>query len=364
MKRIVAATACWILICQLSSAAAAAESARKELTPAQTALRDRVRRTLAIQRQQTFNTLQNTPSDLLSFCLPFGCDTEIRAGGPTGQALNGITALCWNYSCAGSEPLMMCDGHIAARVGLNYQQQPAQLLAMLAMSHVGADYPLRVEKNVRTVADLVEAEQRNCRAGIDQPLRLIGLAFYAPEATWKNGPGEEWSVERMLGQELDRTGRSPTAADLHRPLALSFTLVRRATNGRPIEGQFLRAKQYLETLDEHAFASQNGDGSWSLAGFIGRTADADHAIALRDTGYTLEWLVLSLPAERMEAPQILRAVEYLDTLLSSQRFGVNVPWLCSRDIDAVAHATHALMIYDRRIFQPADAAKPAESKAK
>ena len=97
------------------STAPAAETAppakpEKVLSPAMTALRDRVRETLAAQQKQQFNTHENSATEIMSFCLAFGCGTEVWQEGQNGKRVNGITTLCWNYPCATSR----CSGSAKA----------------------------------------------------------------------------------------------------------------------------------------------------------------------------------------------------------------------------------------------------------
>ena len=190
-------------------ASAAAKSPARKLTAEQVALRDRLRQVVAFQRQQPFNTQENTVAELLNFCTAFGCASEVHQDGPAGTKINGLTCLCWNYACAGSEPLLECDGHIAARIGYGGQATPGQFLATLALAGVEAKYPLRVGKTVRTVADLVEQEKRSCRQGADLSARLLGLSHYVTEPTWKNELGEEWSLERLVLEETARPWAAP-----------------------------------------------------------------------------------------------------------------------------------------------------------
>ena len=126
-----------------SKAAQPKPQPKKTLTPAQTALRDRIRATLAFLRQQPFNTRDSSPADLIQFCWAFGCQTEVHQGDSSAQGINGITCLCWDFPCGGYRLLTTSGGHIAARVGYGLQERPSQFLAMLAVSHVPAEYPLR-----------------------------------------------------------------------------------------------------------------------------------------------------------------------------------------------------------------------------
>jgi hypothetical protein len=328
-----------------------AEQAKKELSPAQIALRDRVRRTLAALRQQSFSTRENTVADVLHLCLAFGCDAEVVDAIQPGQKVNGITCLCWNLPCGGYTPLMLYEGHLAPRTGFGYQELPSQLAATLALARVPAEYPARAGESVRKVADLIEHEKRSCRKGTDLSLKLIALSYYVQEPTWKNSLGEEWSVERMVEEELARSAASAPCGGLLRVMGLTCALERKARRSEPIEGDMLRAKKYVEDSQDYALRSQNSDGSW------GRGRDL--AAMLSASGHVLEWLAMSLPADRLEDPQMVRGIEYVDSALSSQRYRWSVQSLSSQEIAAVMHATHALVVYDDRVFQPADAPSPA-----
>lgn len=327
---------------------------KRTLTPTQTALRDKVRRTLALHRKQPLNLREHTVTDILHACLAFGCETDVLRDAGGGQKVNGITALCWNYPCGGFVPLMLSDGHIAARVGYGLQDRPGQLLAVLAMARVPANYPLRAEKEVRTVADLVEAEKLACFADNDLSLRLIGLAYYCEEPTWKNGLGEEWSIERMVQEEMSQPIAAVPDGGMSRLVGLSFALDRRAKHKQPIDGQFQRARQYLGDLHARAMSAQNTDGSWGPYLLSARGASRDPSVQLRCTGLVLEWLALSLPAEQLDDPRTAKAVEYLSNMLGSQRYVGTVRAMSTLEIGSVMHALHALAICDDRCFKPAE----------
>ena len=214
---------------------------------------------MATYFQQSLNTRDNNASDMLQVCLAYGCQTEVVYG---SDKLNGITCICWNYPCAEYQPLMLVDGHIAARVGYGVQTEPAQLLAVLALSRVPIAYPTRVGSKIGSVADLVEFEKRNCRAGIDQPFRLIGLAYYAAaKDSWKNDRGEPWNLERMVREELDRPDAESSVAGVNRLLGLGYA-VARLSKTKGTLGDLGRAKKYLDDYRQFALGLQNSDGSW------------------------------------------------------------------------------------------------------
>jgi hypothetical protein len=335
---------------------------RHQLTQSQAALRDQVRQTLAVFQKQPFGTRQNTPGEILDFCLPYGCATEIMLADASGERrANGITCLCWNFAGGGFEPLVMNDSHIAARLGYGVQSQPSQFFATLAFARVQANYPLRVENAVRTVADLVESEKLACRSGSDLSLKLIGLAYYVEDATWKNDLGEEWSLEKVVREELNQPALSAGDGGLNRLLGLAYANHRREKRNLPLDGQFARAEKYLSDFHKFAFNLQNADGSWGYF-LSARGSTKDPAAQLRSTAYVLEWLALSLPEEQLGDPRVAASVNCVVQGLNTQRNRGSAPNLPPREINSIARALHALSIYDERFCQTADEAKPATEK--
>jgi len=339
-------------------AAAAPPKPKRELSPALVALRDKVRRTLAVYQKMPFNTRQNTADEIIDYCSALGCNTEISlfdAGGE--KRASGITCLCWNYPCSGYEPLIMVNGHISARLGYGRQSRPSELLAALAFARVQSTYPMRVGDTVRTVADLVESEKLSCRSGADMSLKLIGMAYYVDEGTWKNDLDEQWSLEKALKEELAKPILSSSGAGLDRLLGLSYTVYRREKRNLPIEGQYARTKKYIGEFQNYAFGLQNSDGSWGY--FLNsRGVNRDAAAGLRSSGYMLQWLALSLSEDRLDDPAMALGIAYLNNTLS-QRYDNNLPVLSTQEIAGAMRALHALAIYDERLFKAADSEQPS-----
>jgi hypothetical protein len=348
---------------QSSEKPATPPKAKPRLTPSQAALRGQVRQTLAYYQKMPFGTRQNTAGEIMDFCLPYGCATEISLSDASGERrANGITCLCWNYPSGGFEPLTMNGGHIAARLGYGVQSQPSQLLATLAFARVQANYPLRADSAVRTVGDLVESEKLDCRADADMSLKLVGLSHYVEDATWKNDLGEEWSVEKIVREELNRPVLSAGDRGLNRLLGLAYANHCRQKRNLPLEGQFGRAEKYLDDFRKFAFNLQNADGSWGYY-LSARGANKDPLAHFRSTAYVLEWLALSLPEEQLGDSRVTASVNCVMQGLNSQRNRSSGPNLPSREINSIARALHALSIYDDRYYQLAEEEKPAEKPA-
>jgi hypothetical protein len=196
-------------------------------------------------------------------------------------------------------------------------------------------------------------------------MKMIGLAYYADQPEWKNDLGETWSVARMIQDEIARPMGEAADGGLNRLLGLSYVVSRRAKLGQPIDGQYQQAQGYVRRAEELAFRAQNAEGGWGPDFLNGRSAEADVAAQLRGTGRVLEWLAVSLSAKQLEDGRVTSGVEYLTRLLGSQRYQWTGQALSAQEISDIAHALHALVIYDERVFQPADPVeKPQTSMAR
>jgi len=332
------------------------------LTPQMAALRDRIRAVLAQHFRQPLNTNDNSPAQLLDFCLAFGCDTEIRYGNSAGNAMSGIGCLCYNYPCAGYRLLGVEDGKAMARVGYALQETPGEMLAVLAQSTVPDNYEIRVGERRGRVSDLVEAEKLSCLPGIDLSQKLIGLSYYLPDgAAWKNARGDGWSLERIVREELRRSPASdgPDATD--HLMGLAYALERHGRDGRTIQGQYERAQKFLGEYQDFAFKVQNADGSWNPRFFAAKGPGRDLVGVLQASGRILEWLVASLPADRLQDRRVTVSVAYVTALAEGSYEQANLAYASTREIGALMHALHALKLYDRRVFQPAEPEKPAKA---
>ena len=334
------------------------------LSPEMTALRDNLRKALALVATQPLNTRDNTPGEVILLSLALGCDANVGYNGPSGKKINAIGCLCWDYPCAGYRLLRTGGGPVMARVGYGLQAHPAQFLAVLAQSRVPADYEIRLGEYRATVADLVEFEKLNCRTGTDLSCTLIGLAHYVEDkGSWKNDLGEEWSVDRLVGEELARSTSTSDSDVTNRLMGLSYAIQRRKKQGQPVDGTFSNAQQYLGKFHDFALDVQNPDGSWHPSFFAHKGTSRDTSGTLRSTGHICEWLVFSLPKDRLEDPRVVRSVAYLVKALGTQRSRTNVASTSLRDVGAMMHAAHALAIYDGRLFESGDADESAEEEA-
>ncbi len=268
----------------------------KQLSQQMSERRDRVRRLITALRQQPFNTQQNDCAEILQFCRGFGCNTELFDNAGSGQKVNGITCLCWDVPCGGYNMMTVSEGHLAGRIGYGGQSGPSELAAVLALSEVPANYPARCGKLIRNVADLIEYEKLTCRAGSDMSLKLVALSHYVREPSWKDSRDNEWTLRRMVTEELNRPVGNAQHAATNRLFGLVCAMNRFKTDKAAIDGDLVRAESYISEATTYAFSAQNTDGSW------GRTANRDYANAVASTACMLEWLMPSTPAAPSKTP--------------------------------------------------------------
>lgn len=335
---------------QLKVPAPPQDLATPELSPRLLELRAKVRRVLSWYFNRNLNTRDHNPWEMMHGVIAYGCDTKVRRGGPDGQPLNGIAWLSVNGECHGVRLLTINRrGELDAQVGQYVQGHPGQLMAILAQSHVPMNYPIHTHGREFTMRDLIETEMKSCEAGTELTFKLMGLSHYLDtESTWKDHRGGTWSIPRLIQEEIKQPILYTAACGgTHRLMGLSYCNFKRVKEGRPIDGQFARAKKYVQDYHRYAFALQNPDGSFSTDWFKGRQNKPDTDRKLKTTGHITEWLAFSLPEDQLTDPRMVRAVEFIASILDE---GHGHKW----EIGPIGHGLHALRIYDRRLFKPLD----------
>jgi hypothetical protein len=313
------------------------------------ALRDRLRRVLGLYYTRKLNTRDHNPWEMMHGIIAYGKHTEIFRGGPGAARANAIAYVCGNGPCHGLSLLFLDRGRVNARKGVYVQGHYGQLLAILAQVRTPLDYPLTVGDKSFTLADLLETEKYTCDDGMELTFKLIAFSHYCDsDVTWKNFKGDTWSIPRIIRSELAAPILSNAACGgTHRLTGYAYAVRNRKRQGKPIDGQWLRAAKYLEDYHRYTLALQNDDGSFSTEWFRRREARPDLDRRIQTTGHILEWLVYSVPAEQLDHPQVVKAVNYLTNLLWSEQ---SRNW----EIGPLGHAIHALVLYDERRFKPFD----------
>lgn len=312
-------------------------------------LRSRVRSVLKGYYRKALNSKENDPWEVMHGMLAYGVHSRIHQGGPNGQFITSVGWLCYNKPCKNLTLMYVNpEGELRAKWGVGLQGHMGQLLAMLAQCHVGSEYPIRVGDKNFTIRDLVEAEKKTCYPKSELTFKLISLQYYLDlNETWVNDQGLAWDIPKLINEELAQPIRGAACGGTHRLSGLSLAVKTRVRRGEPLDGEYGRANEFVKKYQNYAFRLQNRDGSLSTAWFNGKGDEDDDDRRIKTTGHILEWLVYSLSDEELRDPRTIRAVTYLANLMYSN---YDHEW----EVGPVSHATHALSLYDQRVFQPFD----------
>lgn len=315
------------------------------LTPEMVQLKKRTQAALAHYYQNwTLNTRDQSPWEVMHAIVAYGVDTRIRKGGPSGEPMTAIGHLCFSGVCKNQPILTIRKNELYALRGPGVQGHSGQFLAILAQSYLQRDYPLYVGGQKFTLEDLIEAEKKDCEAGTELTFKLISLMHYLPsDATWTNFQGQEWSLDRLVREEIVQPVRGAACGGTHRLMGLSYAIRKREQRGEPITGIYLEAQKYIDQYHKYTWSLQNPDGSFSTAWFVRKEARSDIDRRMQTTGHTLEWLSFSLSDEELRDPKMVKAVKYVTDLLLSEQVS---EW----EIGHLGHALHALQIYNERVF--------------
>ncbi len=312
-------------------------------------LKNRVRTVLKGYYRKALNSKENDPWESMHGMLAYGVHSRIHDGGPNGQLITSVGWLCYNKPCKGQTLLYVTpSGELRAKYGVGLQGHLGQFLAMLAQCHVSPDYPIHVGDHEFTVNDLIEAEKKTCYPKSELTFKLIALQHYADlNDKWVNDQGIEWDFSRLISEELAQPIRGAACGGTHRLSGLSLVVKARLRRGEPLDGEYQRANDFVKKYQQYAFRLQNRDGSLSTSWFRGTGDEDDINRRIKTSGHILEWLCYSLSDEQLREPQTVRAVTYLANLMYSN---YDNEW----EIGPRSHATHALLLYDQRVFQPYD----------
>jgi hypothetical protein len=312
-------------------------------------LKTRVRTVLKGYYRKALNSKDNDPWESMHGMLSYGVHSRIHDGGPNGQLITSVGWLCYNKPCKGQTLLYVTpSGELRAKYGVGLQGHLGQFLAMLAQCHVSPDYPIHVGDHEFTIKDLIEAEKLTCYPKSELTFKLIALQHYGDlNDKWVNDQGIEWDFSKLISEELAQPIRGAACGGTHRLSGLSLVVKARQRRGEPLDGEYLKADNFVKKYQMYAFRLQNRDGSLSTSWFRGSGDEEDNNRRIKTTGHILEWLCYSLSDEQLREPQTIRAVTYLANLMYSN---YDTEW----EIGPRSHALHALLLYDQRVFQPYD----------
>jgi len=314
---------------------------KPQLSKAQQELRDKIQHCLAVYAPKCELTVADHNCwEVMHTLIGYGVENHVSVG---PQRYNAIGYLCYNGKCQGFHLFETAGGRLRARQGYGVQGHHGQFLAMLAQHRVSPEYQIKVNGREFTIHNLIEFEKQGCVPKAELTFKLIALVHYLPsDEVWTNRYGQ-WSIPRLIREELAQPVIGSACGGTHRLMGLSYAVRYRQMRDEPLEGEWRRAADYLDDYQDYAFSLQNHNGSFSTRWFEGRADNGDTQRYQETTGHIVEWLAFSLPEEQLHDPRMVAAVNFLaDLMLRNQ----NYPWT----IGPRGHAIRALALYHERAF--------------
>jgi hypothetical protein len=312
-----------------------------QLSSDQMRLRTEINQLLRYFIQHPESTTRRSPWAVMHAILPFGVEAELAAG---NRRVNAIGWMSYNGLCKTQRIFQPTKSGFRTNLGPGVQGHEGQFLAILAQSKVAPNYPLKVGDRSYTVNDLVRYEMATCREKSELTFKLVGLSYYLePDQRWRDNQGGNWSLEKIVAEELEQPVVGAACGGTHRLMGLTFSLLQRKQAGLPINGHWERSEQFLNEFVAYAFSMQNPDGSFSTDWFEARANDPNVERKIQTTGHILEWLIYTLPEDQLQSPPIQKAIRYLLSTLGAEP-GRDWP------IGPRGHSLRALALYNQRVF--------------
>ncbi|MEC9094223.1 MAG: hypothetical protein VX438_16050 [Planctomycetota bacterium] len=307
-------------------------------------LKPRIESILRFYFQQKEHAEKRSPWGIMHAMVAYGPYAEMYGD---GALVKDVDWLCDNRKCRGWQLLNLHNGTLGTNNGPGRQGHDGQFLMVLAFSQVPQTKPLRVGRKQFTIDDLIKYEMETCKPRTELTFKLIGLAHYLDSDTqWKSKDGQAWNLERILKEELNQSINGAACGGTHRLTGYSYALLMRKLQEKEIKGEWARAEEFLAGFQRYAFSMQNRDGSFSTDWFKRRQAQNNSQRRLQTTGHILEWLVFLATESELENPRLIKAVDYLSTLMWNER---NTQWA----VGPKGHAIRALrLFYERVLVEP------------
>ncbi len=312
-----------------------------QLSSEQMRLRTEINQLLRYYMQHPETTARRSPWAVMHAILPYGVEAELSAG---NRRVNAIGWMSYNGLCKTQRIFQPTKSGFRTNLGPGVQGHEGQFLAILAQSKVAPNYPIKVGERGYTVNDLVRLEMATCREKTELTFKLLGLSYYLePNQRWRDNQGGNWSLEKLVAEELDQPIVGAACGGTHRLMGLTFSLLQRKQAGLPIDGHWERSAQFLNEFVAYAFSLQNPDGSFSTDWFEARANDPNVERKIQTTGHVLEWLIYTLPDDQLQSPPVQKAIGYLMDTLGAEP-GRDWP------IGPRGHSLRALALYNQRAF--------------
>lgn len=219
-----------------------------------------------------------------------------------------------------------------------------QFLAILSMCGVELDQQFGTSSGPVTMRSMIEHTKMAIDLQKDEPTwTLWALSRYLPpDARWRNYKGEIWSIERLVQEQTARPMTGAPCGGTHSLFALAHARNVYLRQGNPLRGVWLQAEYKIRKYISTARSQQNSNGTLSSNYFRGRQYNPDFNKRMASAGHVLEFLMIALPQEELQARWVRRAIEATASdLMRNRKAYVK----CS----PLYHSVNALNIYLDRV---------------
>ncbi len=336
-------------------------AASREIQQSTDPLVQLVYKTREVQRQRLLSTSDHTPWQMMHGLLGLRQDFVINHNGQTVNGLEWIqTGPLYN-----NEPWFQKTQFGGQAHPFNkpywFEGHINQFLAILSMCNVPLDAKFGTPQGPITMRDMLKNAQMTANEKEEVTWTLWALSTYLPpDAEWINAKGERWSIERLVQLEVAKRVGGPTSpcGGTHGLFALARARNVYLRTGKPLRGVWQEADLKIQRYIQTAKNLQNANGTLSSSFFKGKEYKQDFDKRMASCGHVLEFLMISLPQERLNEPWVRRAIEATaNDLMANRKAYVS----CS----PLYHATDALSIYLERMVPastPAVAQQPLNTK--
>ena len=218
-----------------------------------------------------------------------------------------------------------------------------QFVAIMSMSGVPLETQFQTPQGPVSMRDMLTYAKMTVNEKEEVTWTLWALSRYLPsDAEWTNANGEKWSIERLVKIETGKSLVGAPCGGTHGLFALAHARNVYLRTGKPLVGVWLEAEQKIRRYIQTARMQQNSNGTLSSNYFRGREYKKDFDKRMASSGHLLEFLMMALPSQELNAPWVRRAIEATSNdLMANRKAFVS----CS----PLYHATSALSIYVDRV---------------
>ncbi|MCA9053638.1 MAG: hypothetical protein KDA75_07360, partial [Planctomycetaceae bacterium] len=298
-----------------------------------------------------------TPWQMMHGVLALRGDYQVRKN---GQLINGVQYISsgpifrgdywWEKTSFGGR------GHPYS-VPYHFEGHINQFPALLCMAALPLDHQLVAKGGTITVGDIVQNAQRTVNSSEEISWTLWLLTQYiSQDAQWVNAQGQQWSMESLVRLQVTDGVDDAPCGGTHGLFALAFSRNAYLRQHGQLRGIWVNSEYKLRKHIELARQLQNPDGSFSTNWFKGRGFTYDFKERIKTSGHMLEWLMMALPASRLDEAWVRRAIQSVANDLIRN---ATAPAECG----PMYHALHALVLYRERVAPPKSVTPPAELAA-